>query len=388
MDLPGQDPLDLLAEVEEVLDIQASPLNWPIGSGKDFKGVVDRRTKEVILFEKGAQGGSSQARATRHTLDEAKALIADHRLFDKLDEDLELLEEAGNPFSQELFSNLEVTPVFFGSALTNFGVEPFFDSFSELAPSPSARLSFLEDGTQHYIDPISEPFSAYVFKLQANMDPRHRDSMAFLRICSGRFQRDLTVSHSRHSKKIRLSRSHSMFGGSRTTVEDGFPGDIVGVVNPGSFAIGDTISITGGFSFQPMPRFPPEVVARIRPTDAMRRKSFEKGIDQFRNEGAVLVLEPLSGQSSDLLVAAVGPLQFEVLSFRLKTEYKVDAALDMLPYQFGAWLTGDPDSFHCPSGTVLAKDNNGNIIFLYKKDWERGHALERNPDHQLASFVA
>jgi peptide chain release factor 3 len=388
MDLPGQEPLDLLAEVEEVLDIQASPLNWPIGSGKNFKGVVDRQSGDVILFEKGEKGGSSQAKATRHTLDEARQIVQDDQLFEKLDEDLELLDEAGNPFSQELFSSLKVTPVFFGSALTNFGVEPFFDAFSALAPPPGPRLVTSEGGEERLIDPVAEPFSAYVFKLQANMDPRHRDSMAFLRICSGQFERDLTVCHSRHEKKIRLSRSHSMFGGSRTTVEDGFPGDIVGVVNPGAFAIGDTISLSGGFSYQPMPRFPPEVVARIRPVDVMRRKSFEKGIDQFRNEGAVLVLEPLSGGSTDLLVAAVGPLQFEVLAHRLQAEYKVEAAMDMLPYQYGAWLNGDPATFHCPSGTILARDNNENIIFLYKKEWERGHALERNPDHQLESFVA
>lgn len=388
MDQPGKDPLDLITEVEEVLEIDASAINWPIGSGKDFYGVAERRSNEAIVFERKGVGGSQTAEPTRLPLKDLHQHIADTTLVDKLSEDLELLNEAGNPFSTERFLACEVTPVFFGSALTNFGVEPFFDSFADLAPKPGPRKIFKRDGTEDRVDPVQDAFSAYVFKLQANMDPRHRDSMAYLRICSGKFERDLTIKHQRLNKQIRLSRSHSMFGGARNTIDVAYAGDIVGVVNPGSFAIGDAISTQGDFSFQQMPRFPPEVVARIRPVDAMRRKAFDKGIEQFRNEGAVLILEEYGRPSSELLVAAVGPLQFDVLLFRLENEYGVKSALDLLPYQHGAWLIGDPDVFQAPSSSMLATDSLKNVILLYSKEWQKGHALERNPDHELKDFIA
>lgn len=389
MDLPGKDPLSLLSEVEEVLNIASSPLHWPIGSGKSFKGVIDRQTGNVILFEKSEAGGSK--RAISHTCTLKEALENGHisqELFDQAQFELELLEEAGNPFDYEAFLRGEITPVFFGSALTNFGVEPFFDAFTELAPAPSAREATpLGSDTPVHVDPVTEPFSGYVFKIQANMDPRHRDSMAYLRICSGAFERDLSVKNVRTQKEIRLSRSHSMFGGERSTLDQAFAGDIVGVVNPGTFAIGDTVSIKGNFTYKAMPKFPPEVVATLRPADVMRAKAFNKGLEQFRNEGAVLILQRYNSQSSEPLVAAVGPLQFEVLQFRLAEEYRVKTHLDILPYKYGAWLKGDPAVFRSSSGTLLAEDAEGNVILLYSQEWERNYALERNPDHQLLDFI-
>ncbi|MCL4157069.1 UNVERIFIED_CONTAM: hypothetical protein GTU68_031703, partial [Idotea baltica] len=229
MDMPAEDPYELVAEVEKVLGIDATPINWPIGMGKGFRGVADCASGEVILFERGEHVGSDKATARKLSQDEVSQVHFN----------LELLAEAGNTFSLDRFLSGESTPVFFGSALTNFGVEPFFDAFCELAPAPFARPVTTDSGEERLIDPAEEPFSAYVFKMQANMDKRHRDSMAFLRVCSGRFERDLGVKHARSPKEIRLSRSHSMFGGERTTVESAYPGDIVGVVNPGVFTIGD-----------------------------------------------------------------------------------------------------------------------------------------------------
>lgn len=385
MDLPARDPLDLMSEVEDVLGIQSAPVNWPIGLGKEFCGVFDRLRGDALLFRSEEGGGSHRAAVERVSIAEAESHIPGH-LFQRLKEDSELLDEAGTPFTQNRFLAGEITPVFFGSALTNFGVEPFFDLFVDLAPPPRSRRIFRASGEEAFVDPAHDQFSAYVFKVQANMDLRHRDSMAFLRVCSGRFERDMQVHHTRLNKKIRLSRSHNMFGGDRATVDYAYPGDIVGVVNPGTFAIGDTISIEEGITFEPLPKFPPEVVARLRPKDALRRKAFEKGMDQFRSEGAVLVLEPFRSLSQEPLIAAVGPLQFEVIQSRLEAEYGVKTDLDILPYRHGAWLRGDPETFELPSSSMLARDKDGNVIMLYALEWERNRARTLNPDHQLVEF--
>jgi peptide chain release factor 3 len=387
MDLHGKDPFDLISEVEEVLGIQAYPFNWPIGSGKEFIGVAECATDKIIIFEKVAVGGSKPAEAHYMTLPQArKTGVISDTLDKKLTYELELLKEAGNKFSKEKFLKGSITPVFFGSALTNFGVEPFFDNFQELAPCPGARLAYDKSGKEIYIDPIKQGFSAYVFKIQANIDPKHRDSMAYLRICSGQFERDLLVHHHRLNKKIRLSRSHSMFGGDRNIIDNAYPGDIVGVVNPGTFSIGDTVSVDGNFYFQPIPKFPPEVVSHIRPKDTSKRKAFDKGMKQFHSEGTVLVLESLQSKG-DVLVAAVGRLQFEVLQHRLLNEYGVETKIDSLPYNFGAWLVGDPTTFRPTSSSMIAKDKEGRLIFLFTHEWERGYAEEQNPEHKLLDFI-
>jgi peptide chain release factor 3 len=388
MDLPSKDPIDLMAEVETVLNIKASPINWPIGRGADFCGVVDRRTMEAFLFKKSEVGGAKKAVTERMPFDQAlsKGQVPKD-VFEQTQFELELLEEAGNPFTREDFLAGKVTPVFFGSALTNFGVEPFFDSFTELAPCPSSRTTLWGANKEKQSADISAPFSAYVFKVQANMDPKHRDSMAYLRVCSGVFSRDLVVKHERTKKQLKLSRSHSMFGGERTTVDEAFPGDIVGVVNPGAFSIGDTVSVQGGFTFEPMPKFPPEVVATLTPLDAMKSKAFQRGMEQFRSEGAVLILQRRGMASFSPLVAAVGPLQFEVLQYRLEQEYGVKTRLDILPYRNGAWLVGDPNAFVGSSGTLLAEDAEGNVLCLYTQTWERGFLMEKNPQHSLQDFL-
>lgn len=390
MDLPAKAPLDLLSEIEEVLQIKTSPINWPIGKGKDFKGVFHFDEKKAYIYEKAIEGGSSK-KATQNTFEKEKyfnEILDNKNLKEKTLEEIELVEIAGESFTKEKFLNSEVTPVFFGSALTNFGVEFFFDFFTKLAPSPRARIAYNKSNEKIFIEPIQEEFSGSVFKIQANMDPKHRDSMAFLRVNSGRFQRDLVVKHLRLKKDIKLSRSHSMFGRDRNTLDYAYPGDIIGVVNPGVFCIGDTISLKGEFTFLPMPKFPPEIVGKIRPTDALKRKAFEKGINQFMAEGAVLILKELNAFSEDPLIAAVGILQFEVLQSRFLNEYGVKTEIDTLPYRHGAWLEGDPLTFSCPSNSKIAKDIEGNYVFLYAQEWQKGYAEEKNPNHKIIDFAS
>ncbi len=385
MDLPGRDPLDLLHEVEEVLGIHSSPMNWPVGSGREFKGVVDRSTDELVLFSKTSVGGAARASVERIPLGVTRLEIEiPEEMQDRLEQDLELLKVAGNPFDQGEFLKGQVTPVFFGSALTNFGVEPFFDAFVQLAPPPSARPADSPQGEIH-VDPVETPFSAYVFKLQANMNPKHRDSTAFLRICSGRFERDLVVKHHRLGKDLRLSRPHSMLASDRNIVDVAYPGDIVGVINPGVFSIGDTISLNGGFNFKPLPSFQPEIFARVRPKDVGKRKSFDKGVEQMTAEGTVQKLTSWDGL--DFFVAAVGRLQFDVLQYRLKAEYGVETELELLPYQCSAWLQGDPETFDPPVGVLKTRDKLGRPVVLFKTPWDKEYTAKKCPQYPLADMA-
>lgn len=390
MDLPGLDPIDLLHVLEDALGISASAMNWPIGSGRNFVGVVDLRDKMVQLFSKAEGGGSQRAIVKSSSLEElANSNSIDADLISRAKEDLELLEHAGNPFSMDAFLAGKVTPVFFGSALTNFGIEPFFDRFVELAPSPRAyRATSTKTSEQVSIDPVTRLFSGYVFKMQANMNPKHRDSMAFLRVCSGRFERDMVVKHHRSEKEVRLSRSYSMAGQDRETTEVAYAGDIVGCINPGVFAIGDTVSLEGGFDFPPMPQFPPEVIGQLRPLDILRHKAFEKGIMQLSHEGTVQILRSYENPNSPPYVAAVGKLQFEVLQYRLEDEYNVKTELTTLPYRYSAYVEGDPTTMRRPSGSFLALDSRGRVIMLFTSEWEKTFTRDKNPDHRLIDFAS
>lgn len=382
MDLPGRPPLELMAEVEEILGIHASAVNWPAGSGADFSGVVNRAARELLVFTKMAAGGAAKAKVTHLPLDGSEAdRLLPEEIRKSLHHDLELLEVAGNPFTLDTFLSGEVTPVFFASALTNFGVENFFDAFVDLAPSAGARLADRLDGAEITIDPVETSFSAYVFKLQANMNPRHRDSTAFLRVCSGRFERDMVVKHHRMGTEVRLSRPHSLVAQERNTVDVAYPGDIVGIINPGLFAIGDTISVSGGFNFKPLPQFQPELFARLRPTDVGKRKAFDKGVHQMAQEGTVQILRSLNENES--LIAAVGRLQFEVLQYRLRHEYRVETILDALPFECSAWLVGDPRTFKTTSEVMIVKDRLDRPVVLFPSQRSKGFAIERNPGHEL-----
>jgi len=231
------------------------------------------------------------------------------------------------------------------------------------------------------IDPIDTPFSAYVFKLQANMNPRHRDSTAFLRVCSGRFERDIVVKHHRLGNEVRLSRPHSLVAKERNTVDMAYPGDIIGIINPGQFAIGDTISLQNGFNYKPLPQFQAEVFARITPTDVGKRKAFDKGMTQMAAEGTVQIMKSLD--ELDFFIAAVGRLQFDVLQFRLRNEYRVETRLELLPFECSSWLVGDVNTFRAPSDAMVVKDHMDRPVVLFRSPWSKNFAKERNPDHDL-----
>jgi peptide chain release factor 3 len=385
MDLPGRDPLDLMQEVEQVLKIHSSAINWPVGTGREFKGVMDRRTQELLLFSKISVGGAAKATVERLSLqDPAVETRLTPELIEKLHHDLELLEVAGNPFDADKFLNGEVTPVFFASALNNFGVEPFFDAFVEMAPRPGARIADTPSGGEITVDPVETPFSAYVFKLQANMNPKHRDSTAFMRVCSGRFERDVVVKHHRLGKELRLSRPHSMLASDRNTLDVAYPGDIVGVINPGVFSIGDTLSLQGGFDFKPLPQFQPEIFAQVRPKDVSKRKSFDKGLQQMTEEGTVQLLK--SWNDLDIYVAAVGRLQFDVLQYRLKAEYGAETHLELLPYQSSAWLVGDPETFDPPVQVLKTRDRRDRPVILFKTPWDKEYTQRKCPNHKLVDM--
>jgi peptide chain release factor 3 len=388
MDMPGREPLELMNEVENVLQTLSYAMNWPIGTGKEFHGVVDRTTKEAIFFTKTSVGGAHKAEMARYPLtsDVTKTKMGQDK-YDALQQELELLELAGNSFSQEDFLAGKVTPIFFASALTNFGVEPFFDAFIHLAPCPHARQADRLDGTEVEIDPVMTPFSGYVFKLQANMDRRHRDNIAFIRICSGRFERDLVVKHHRLGREIRLSRPHGMVAGERTMLDFAYPGDIIGVINPSTFAIGDTISISGGFNFKPLPQFQPEIFARLHPKDVSKRKSFDKGIQQLTDEGAIQLLRS-SEREGDLIFAAVGQLQFEVMQYRLKDEYSVETVLSPLSYQCSAWILGDLKTYSKSTNSIIVHDKQGRPMALFNSQWEKQYSIKQNPHHQLVDVLA
>lgn len=387
MDMPGREPLELMHEVENVLQIHSYAMNWPIGSGREFQGVVDRLTNECIFFTKTSIGGAQKADITRLPLNsaEAKAKIGEQD-YGRLLEELELLNLAGNAFSNEDFLKGEVTPVFFASALTNFGIEPFFDAFIHMAPCPHARMADKPDGSEVEVDPIKTPFSGYVFKLQANMDRRHRDSMAFIRICSGKFERDLTVKNHRSGKSIRLSRPHGMVAGERTTLDIAYPGDVIGVINPAFFAIGDTISVSGGFNYKPLPQFQPEIFAKLYTKDVSKRKSFDKGILQLIQEGAIQMLKS-NERDGDLIFAAVGQLQFEVMQYRLKDEYGVETILTPLPYQCSAWILGDISTFANSTTSLIVQDRQGRPMALFSSQWDKQYNIKQNPNHTLVDVL-
>lgn len=381
MDMPGRDPLDLMNEVEQVLQISSCAMNWPIGMGKEFQGVVDRFANQILFFTKNSVGGAQKAGIEKISMEDGQKRLP-HQIF----EELELLNIAGNHFSKERFLAGELTPVFFASALTNFGVEPFFDAFIHLAPSPTARSATTFDGKEISVDPVTTPFSGYVFKLQANMDRRHRDSMAFIRICSGHFERDLTVKNHRIGKEIRLSHPHGMVAGERTSLEEAYAGDVIGVINSGQFAIGDTLSLSGGFNFKPLPQFQPEIFAKIYPKDVGKRKAFDKGIVQLTNEGAIQLLH-IPEREGEFIFAAVGQLQFEVMQYRLKDEYGVETEVSMLPYQCSAWILGDLKTFEKTTSSLIVADRQNRPMALFTTIWDKQYCMTKNPNHQLVDVA-
>jgi peptide chain release factor 3 len=386
LDRPGQEPIDLLDEIEKVLGIGVYPVNWPIGIGPTFKGVYDRLENTVHLFDR-TTGGRSMAPVTVGNVADAKMReLLEPALHAQLCEEIEMLSEVGEAFDQERINQGLLTPVFFGSAMTNFGVQLFLDRFIQYAALPGARHANVG-----MIDPDQADFTGFVFKIQANMDPQHRDRVAFIRICSGKFEKDMTVHHSRLNRKVRLSRSLKLFGQERETVEEGYAGDIVGVINPGTFAIGDTICTGKPVVFDGIPLFPPEHFATLRNPNPSKFKQFLKGINQLREEGAVQVLYHQDEGKRDPILAAVGQLQFDVVRFRLESEYNVESILEPLSYALARWVTAkqpeDLEEIDWYFDTLGLKDTEGRLVILFKTPWGLQQMTERNPHLQFHAIA-
>ena len=386
MDREANDPFELLDEIENVLGISTCPINWPIGCGKEFKGVYDRKQREVSLF-KAAMNGQKEVATKNIALDapELKAEIGDAYL-EKLDEDVELLDGASAEFDLAKVQAGDLTPVFFGSALTNFGVETFLQHFLDMTTSPLPRNSSVG-----LIDPFKEDFSAFVFKIQANMNKAHRDRIAFMRICSGKFTAGMEANHVQGGKKIRLSQPQQMMAQERHIVEEAYAGDIIGVFDPGIFSIGDTICTSNKkFQFDGIPTFAPEHFARVRQIDTMKRKQFIKGISQIAQEGAIQIFQEYNTGMEEIIVGVVGVLQFEVLEYRLKNEYNVDIKLEPLPYEHIRWIENpeevDVNRIVGTSDMKKIKDLKGNPLLVFANSWSVNMVLERNEGLKLSEF--
>ncbi len=377
MDRMGRDPFDLLEDIENILDIKSCPMNWPIGSGKNFKGVYNRIENQIELFTDGNHG-QSIAKTVKGELDDEKfgELLGDD-LHEQLVGEIELLDIAGDSFDKDEVLNGNLTPVFFGSALTNFGVEPFLQSFLDMTPPPKARPS-----NHGNIDPKSENFSGFIFKIQANMNPAHRDRIAFLRICSGRFDKGMTVNHVQKDKKVKLAQPQQFVAQDRVVVESAYPGDIIGIHDPGIFNIGDTLCEDASkIEYAGIPQFAPEHFARISTTNSLKRKQFLKGVTQLAEEGAIQVYRRPNMGVEELIIGVVGVLQFEVLEYRLKNEYGVELSMQQLPYRHLRWIDNDSidiTNLALPMDTVLVENKNQQPVLLFQNQWSIKHILDRN----------
>ena len=387
MDREARDPFELCEELEKELGIETYPINWPIGDGKDFQGVYDREKRQIIHFT--GHGGAKAATATAVSLgDEGLDDLIGQNLHARLTEDVELLDGAAAEFDLEKVRHGKLSPVFFGSALTNFGVEPFLEGFLQMTTPPLSRLA-----GETVIDSMEDDFSAFVFKIQANMNKAHRDRIAFMRVVSGKFEADREVYHVQGGKKLRLSRPQQLMAAEREIIEEAYAGDIIGVFDPGIFSIGDTLCAPGKkFQFDPIPTFAPEHFRRVRPLDTMKRKQFLKGAEQIAQEGAIQMFKaPYTGME-EIIVGVVGTLQFDVLEYRLKNEYGVDIFMEGLPYEYLRWIEaadGEPvkeENLTLGTDTKLVEDFKGRQLLLFGSKWAVNWTGERNPNLTFTPF--
>ena len=377
MDHDALDPLELLDQVESTLGIAVAPLSWPIGDGVVFQGVYDLRDQRVLRFERTA-GGRHRAPMVEGGLDDLDGTLAaaiGMRPLAALRESIAIAEGAGHAFDLEAFREGRLTPVFFGSALNNFGVETLLEAVAEFAPAPQAR-----EAKMGPVEPDADAFSGFIFKMQANMDPKHRDCMAFVRVCSGRFQRDMQVFHSASGKQIRLTRSQKMFGQERETVDEAYPGDIIGIANTGLLGIGDTLTSDARIEYEAIPRFEPERFARLRCDDVLRTKAFNSGLEQIEREGAVQVLWPVDGSRSAPVLGAVGDLQFDVAVRRLQDEYHVETTLDMLSQNVLRIVAQGGQDVRWPSDAVRLVQRDGTEAALFRSERDVAYLEERYPE--------
>ncbi|MCI9167240.1 MAG: peptide chain release factor 3 [Dorea sp.] len=387
MDREALDTFELLDDIENELGIATCPVNWPIGSGKEFRGVYDRETRKVEIFSE-THKGTTQGEVRKISLDDPgmDSLISPEQK-EKLLEEIELQDGAGAEFDQELVSKGELSPVFFGSALTNFGVETFLKHFLMMTSSPLPRMS-----DKGEIDPMKEPdFSAFVFKIQANMNKAHRDRIAFMRICSGEFEAGMDVYHMQGRKKVRLSQPQQLMAKERKIVEKAYGGDIIGVFDPGIFSIGDTLTASGDrFCYEGIPTFAPEHFARVRQLDTMKRKQFVKGINQIAQEGAIQIFQEYNTGMEEIIVGVVGVLQFDVLKYRLENEYNVEIRMDNLPYEYIRWIGNEEINLDKLTGTSdmkKVKDLKGRPLLLFVNEWSIRMTQDRNEGLILTEFA-
>ena len=385
LDRDANDTFELLDDIEKELGIATCPVNWPIGSGKNFRGVYDRNTGKVTTYT-DTQKGTKMGHATEvdvHDPELEEFIGTENK--EKLLEEIELLDGASAEFDQEMVSKGELSPVFFGSALTNFGVEIFLKYFLEMTSSPLPRKA--DCGV---IDPMSEDFSAFVFKIQANMNKAHRDRIAFMRICSGKFDAGMEVYHVQGDRKQRLSQPQQMMASERQVISEAYAGDIIGVFDPGIFSIGDTICMPGKkFRYEGIPTFAPEHFARVRQHDTMKRKQFIKGISEIAQEGAIQIFQEYNTGMEEIIVGVVGVLQFDVLKYRLENEYKVDIRLEELPYEYIRWIENEDIDLNRLVGTSdmkKIKDLKGRPLLLFINSWSVGMVLDRNEGLVLSEF--
>ncbi|CAM3842716.1 peptide chain release factor 3 [Cohnella lubricantis] len=377
LDREGQNPFDLLEEIERVLGIRSVPMNWPIGMGRELCGVYDRMKKQVEVFD-GSDHSTIEVKKVEDYNDPLIRQMAGDYLADQLVNECELLDVAGDPFDYEKVMQGQLTPVFFGSAVNNFGVQTFLENFLQLAPQPASRKS-----TEGEVEPTDEKFSGYIFKIQANMNPAHRDRLAFLRICSGKFERGMSVRHVRAGKEIKLSQPQQFLAQDREIVDTAYPGDIIGLFDPGIFRIGDSLSQGSSKVFDELPTFSPEIFSKVSVKNALKQKQYLKGLDQLTEEGMVQVFRSV-GPFEDTYLGVVGQLQFDVFEYRMKNEYGVDIQLARTPFQFARWIVAegsgkiDPTKFRINS--TLVKDKNDNDVALFENEYAMRTAMERMPE--------
>ncbi len=388
LDRPSRDPLDLIDELEKVLGIRSAPVTWPIGMGDRFRGVYDRHAKEVLVFQREGEANvkGKLLPVSVSGIDDPRFLEIlpgdrkeNEELVEELRSQLELLEIAGDPFDSERVLAGQLSPVFCGSAMNNFGVQRFLENFLKMAPPPQERSS-----DQGLVSPVDPRFSGLFFKIQANMDPQHRDRVAFLRVASGKFTRGMEARHGRLDQEFRLSKSIHFFGQERMTLEEAWPGDIVGLLDTtGEFRIGDTLAEGRRLEFDGVPRFAPENFATVGVADPLKRKQLQKGLEQLTEEGVVQLFRNASRADAYPILGAVGALQFEVFEARLKSEYRVDVKLERLPFVRACWLQGgntDFEEFNKYSDCAYVQDRDGLPVVLFKSEWSVNWARDKYKD--------
>lgn len=385
MDRPARDPLDLLDEIKKVLGMEPIPMNWPVGDGPNFQGVYDREAKGVYLFERTERNERMAPEVFMPLEDLVKNGVLSEARHKDLTESIHLLDEVGVVFDHEKVLKEEQTPVFFGSAVTNFGVRLFLDSFVKYAPVPQAYESNAGE-----ISPETPEFSGFVFKIQANMNPKHRDSVAFLRICSGRFERGMDLVHAQSGKMMRLLRPYKPFANEREIIDEAFAGDVLGIPNNGDFAIGDSLCAGTPVRFASLPRFQPEHFALLRNTDLNKQKQFTKGLSQLESEGAVQVMYNINAFKREPILAVVGQLQFDVVQARLKAEYNVPTEVERLPHVLLRWIKGTDKAIEeLPnrSEVIIARDSRDAWVALFSTPFFLKYFAEKNPDVKFVEIT-